>query len=847
MSPDLAPAAILHLDPESATAYLEPVRDGAAIGDAFSEIGLTPAFQRLFGQQVAVQSVRKTAPDALTVTLRVSHPFSAAQRPDLAVFNLKCWVAIESPLTSVGGIDGVPGVLTNADGYSRMWRDTAVVPIATSVPTQPYVIVNEDPGSAPFDWHAPVGWNVFFPGESATVDLDFHVPITTASTFGLYFTADYGQSATAATRQTPQYQLPQFAGNSPWKIAVTPLSNGLLPGDPLSEATWRLDIWDWKHGLALGSEVSGVKVYVPDLLGPVPLTPVMTGNGREPAPLAGTITVANTNAVAGGRHWGLVETTDSALGTALRDDLVTPVPVSLYRTYQWFPVDVGPTGLLAVITRCQGDPLHVAIAETFDGSASQSGVAPIVDYEWDWDYDGSTFDVESTGSTVQYSWLADSTVTVGLRVRDSIGGTNIATTSVVVAGMPSWGSRETLTSDPQFMDLWSFSATVPAIALDSEGDVHLAYHTYGPIGDPDYELHHVTIPRCGETKSEVVYFSTLGAWASSHSLAITSDGTIHIAGGIYDPTRPVSDRWCMGYWRKEGGSWQAPELFPTPAELNNVGVWYFQNLAARPDGSLGFAMVRAIAGTIPDPPNGTPYPQDLIYFASRPISGTWSSPARIGEIDSLFSNSMGNSPELTLSSDNSEWLAAWMTLKQRYVQGTDVPNATDLQWTHGSSSFAPPALLYGGNSSYRQPVVRKAPDGSCWLAAQEGAGLQGTGIVVAKYAEGAWDPVPVVAFSGTQGTRFPFLNFNATGEAILVWNEAKLGGAVLAKRFDQSDPLSELLSFPSEMVSSGDASAFQVLPVVAPTAAGGWLAAWQTDRNTELSGWWEDIELTSYR
>ena len=69
----------------------------------------------------------------------------------------------------------------------------------------------------------------------------------------------------------------------------------------------------------------------------------------------------------------------------------------------------------------------------FDASGSFSDCGcGVVTYEWDWTYDGITFNVEGTGQTTTHVYTTAGTYTVALRVTDACGKTAMATMDVVV-------------------------------------------------------------------------------------------------------------------------------------------------------------------------------------------------------------------------------------------------------------------------------------------------------------------------------------------------------------------------------------------------------------------------------
>lgn len=75
-----------------------------------------------------------------------------------------------------------------------------------------------------------------------------------------------------------------------------------------------------------------------------------------------------------------------------------------------------------------------AIDVTFDASASNdaSDGGWIVSYEWDFNYDGATFDVEATDKIVTHAFPLRGTYTVALRVTDNDGLTDTVTQSIPI-------------------------------------------------------------------------------------------------------------------------------------------------------------------------------------------------------------------------------------------------------------------------------------------------------------------------------------------------------------------------------------------------------------------------------
>lgn len=73
---------------------------------------------------------------------------------------------------------------------------------------------------------------------------------------------------------------------------------------------------------------------------------------------------------------------------------------------------------------------------TFHGNCTDPGIYDTHTYEWDFDYDGTTFDVDATGQSVTHTWIDDFDGFVALRVTDDDGGIGIDTARVLVKNVP---------------------------------------------------------------------------------------------------------------------------------------------------------------------------------------------------------------------------------------------------------------------------------------------------------------------------------------------------------------------------------------------------------------------------
>jgi PKD repeat protein len=85
---------------------------------------------------------------------------------------------------------------------------------------------------------------------------------------------------------------------------------------------------------------------------------------------------------------------------------------------------------------------------TFTGSATDPGSGDTHTYEWDLDYDGSTFDADYSGQEVTHTWTDDWEGTVALRVTDDEGGWDIDTLHATISNV----APEAYAGEPQTPD-----------------------------------------------------------------------------------------------------------------------------------------------------------------------------------------------------------------------------------------------------------------------------------------------------------------------------------------------------------------------------------------------------------
>ena len=122
--------------------------------------------------------------------------------------------------------------------------------------------------------------------------------------------------------------------------------------------------------------------------------------------------------------------------------VATPNPIALRVTDSHGLTDSDATTLTIFdnrptsVANANPNPADTGQEVTFDGSGSSHGHPgrSIVSYQWDFDYDGTNFDIDSSGIQVIHTYGSAGTFTVALRVTDdnAPAKTDIATVDVVV-------------------------------------------------------------------------------------------------------------------------------------------------------------------------------------------------------------------------------------------------------------------------------------------------------------------------------------------------------------------------------------------------------------------------------
>jgi hypothetical protein len=470
----------LSIDPEGSSAQLNPARL-SALGQSYivsgeSFFAITPCPDCLKLKNLSLDSDGN-----LVAGMVIKHPFpkgdplkppSGLNRLDLDVFDVALIIAPDE-LTSNGyplmGIDTFPGIIINADGYTREMNEVADIDYAL-----PYKICYESE------------YNNRFEMGTDYEPFDVVFKLSDSLNFDLYLIMGYGASATRPQRLNPVYYVPEFNRKAAWKVVVTP-PQGDDPPEPGN--TWNsidtsteypvtIDIYDWNHGAVIAaiypdptnpdqisaeSNIGDVVVEIPGMtLSLVTASTTDTSTNGWDDPLTYTALIANENGLGEGEYYGLVKVIDtrspgsSMIGGETDTLAHSPNGVLLewygipeFAAYQVFTATViaGGSGPECDI---HADDTDATVGEsvTVDPGTSNDPDGSIISYEYDYDYDGSVFDVDiiqnsvdpDFGDPVHFTVCHSSpdiqVVTIALRLTDNDMQTSICTVDITVHPSP---------------------------------------------------------------------------------------------------------------------------------------------------------------------------------------------------------------------------------------------------------------------------------------------------------------------------------------------------------------------------------------------------------------------------
>ncbi|MFH1514248.1 MAG: PKD domain-containing protein, partial [bacterium] len=463
----------LNVSGDLQSAEIVPVRKTDDVGDSWVAEMTYFFTSKPCGDCLTISGVKLTPEEYVSLLIRAKHPFDKGDsglppgvinRDDVRVFDPKLVVVdkngsgIEFPAL---GKTVSSSMVKNADGYTDM-IDEVYDPIGNRPnDTHPYIILFENPTEGNVNPSSATGFlnlanasghNVMNQGGSSDTELILDIPSGENVTLRLYLTASYGQSAADWTKRLePKYYIPEFNAKEAWKVDVIIESNSLGPGYTNSMAELKVKVWDWQQGATVDpslsaldrirslSDVIGVDVEVPVLFsGVVTQTSYdLGGTGQNTTPLEYRLEIYNELAADSGTYPAIVRVLDSrntGENVSTPEDGIrnsgfglVPFEIPGFRTYQYFEINITNLWNVAPVARFTtmpgGDPLYIGLDEDihYDATTSYDVDGGIVSYEWDFKYDGDSFNPTPghTSATGVYSYSTAGTYRIALKVTDA--------------------------------------------------------------------------------------------------------------------------------------------------------------------------------------------------------------------------------------------------------------------------------------------------------------------------------------------------------------------------------------------------------------------------------------------
>jgi hypothetical protein len=494
----------VEIDPEKLDGSINMVRSSDALGDNL-QVDITPFLSvSPCNDCIKIKSISLNSDNLVEVGFQTKHPFKPDTRYDLHVFdmrgiivsaeNTKQFDRVKMDLDGDGSQEsmckGNVDMLVNADGYTSFYDavvenytgrifDSNICPYknlwmnpATTSPGSNYNPVSQ-PQYGFMDLESPKGHNVFpmggtFDNPFATTIYKFDFSETGQTTFLFILEASYAQTSIKHQRKTPRYFLPEFHRKDAWYVGAELTNNELAATDSNSSATLRITVMDWQAGrtaasawdyatsnltdIRYKSDIKEIVVDIPGILNSakyLSLPDLGSGNGSYTNPYIWNMDFLNEMSADEGYYWGLVAVRDDLQGSpnapmGVSGDKMTPVKMSDITTYQSFKVYVEQANDPPVsdIDSSINQVKACADISFFPGPNCQDPENMIVSYEYDFDYDGVTFDVDASNTTgdpvvTSYDDTQLGVHTVALRVTDDFPQSDIdSITITVIANQP---------------------------------------------------------------------------------------------------------------------------------------------------------------------------------------------------------------------------------------------------------------------------------------------------------------------------------------------------------------------------------------------------------------------------
>lgn len=509
----------ISINPDTLKYEINPARDLSAIGDV-AIIDITKYFiANPCTDCFDIDSIGLTSDNNLDVIFKMKHPFPAtAGREDLNVFDVRGIMILDGntsfntlPFIDIDGdgfVDEAPtgdfDTLINADGYTYHYDYIAqdLYDLEKNGNLNPYRLFFNENNPDPDATGNQMPWHKMTKGSPFDKKHYLLKLNQSGETLDFIFVIEcfYGQSAIfglppeePGSRQNPLYFNPEFNSKEAYRVDVD-LTGNLVEENTSSSTTVTVRVEDWQNTTVPGwninniasiryrSDVASVSLTAPEISTPVQTkTAADTGNGTRFNPYVYTFQLTNVNNAPHGEYTGLIAVMDQYQEDGRVIQGVTPsVKFATFTNYQ---------AVKFIVNEAAANTPPVAIADANPNPAEHGQTVNLIDtnsydddtddsislYEWDFDYDGITFDIDHSSATAndastsyENTTGSDLQKTACLRVTDQHSATDLA--EVVITVNPQLVNRDPIAVAEANPNPVNHGWTVDLIDTDSYDD-----------------------------------------------------------------------------------------------------------------------------------------------------------------------------------------------------------------------------------------------------------------------------------------------------------------------------------------------------------------------------------------
>ncbi len=221
--------------------------------------------------------------------------------------------------------------------------------------------------------------------------------------------------------------------------------------------------------------------------------------------------------------------TDNGPGTVPPYDLTGDVQFTIGEGCAPFDYGNGvPNGAPTAIAQARPTTVNAGVPVTFDGSASFDDRQPAneLTYEWDFDYDGTTFNVDATGQVAQHSYAAPGTYPAALRVTDAGGLSDTDSVTITVLAPPTRPTNTSVNCTPSPVQVGVATTCTATVADTGNGTPSTPSGTvnWSSNGSGSLNSANCTLSGSGNSASCSVTYTPSAVGSGTHVITASYSG-----------------------------------------------------------------------------------------------------------------------------------------------------------------------------------------------------------------------------------------------------------------------------------------------------------------------------------